>query len=139
MQIENPPLPAKDEVAGQTPLESAEVRRQAWWEPWGNALLQVFPVFLISRFIFVILTYFGVLLFTLPNYSRQALSAHTLGHAWYHWDAIRYATIAAQGYRSLDYAAFFPLFPWLERAVGVPLHNHAFAAGLFIERRRDVD
>jgi Gpi18-like mannosyltransferase len=127
------PLATKDDTRipaiGQTKM-------QPCWlptiEPWWEAFLTVLPTFLYTRLLILLLTYFGVVLFTVPNYSPQALSAHTLLFSWYRWDVIRYATIAAEGYKSLDYAAFFPLFPLLERAFSLLLHKGVFVSGMLL-------
>lgn len=101
-------------------------------EPWWKAALAILPTFLITRFLFLLLTYFGVVLFTLPNYSNEALPGETLLYSWYRWDAVRFGTIAANGYVSLEYAAFFPLYPFLERLISMLFHNDVYLAGILI-------
>lgn len=100
----------------------------AWWK----AMLAVLPVFLITRVVFLLLTYFGGILFFLPNYTANTLSLHDILYTWNRWDAIRFATIAAQGYIRLDYAAFFPLFPALERLLSDLTHRDPLLCGMLI-------
>jgi len=99
---------------------------------WYNAFLAILPIFLITRALFVVLTYFGVVLFTLPNYSRQSLSFTTLVNAWSRWDVNWYNNIAIKGYFTPASAAFFPLFPLLERVVSLLLHRNVLYAGMLI-------
>lgn len=101
-------------------------------KPWWKAFLAILPIFLITRAIFLVLTYFGVVLFTVPNYSHQALSLDTLVQSWYRWDTTWYAAIASRGYVNPAYAAFFPLYPLLERIVGLAFHRDVFLAGMLI-------
>jgi Gpi18-like mannosyltransferase len=100
--------------------------------PWWLATLAVLPVFLITRLIFLLLTYFGGVLFFLPNYSTSRLSVMDVIYTWYQWDAKRFISIATQGYTSLQYAAFFPLFPTMERVLSRGLHINVLVAGMLI-------
>ncbi len=100
--------------------------------PWLHATRAVLPTFLLTRLLFLILSYFGGILFFVPNYSPAPLSLRAMLHTWYHWDAIRYATIATKGYPSLDFAAFFPLYPALERALYLTTHRNILAIGMLI-------
>lgn len=108
-------------------IEESELRR-----PWLYALKMVLPVFLVTRLLTVMLTYFGVLLFTLKNYDTRPLPLSTFVYSWLRWDARRFDTIALHGYLHLDSAAFFPLLPWLE-AVGTKIfHVRPFIIGMVI-------
>jgi len=111
--------------------ETTQPRWQSMIEPWWNATLAVLPIFLITRIIFILLTYFGMVLFTVPNYSIHALSSIDFLNSWSHWDVHRYATIAAQGYVTPIYSAFFPLFPLLEHVVGL-VTGDVVVAGMLI-------
>lgn len=115
---------------------TSEVETQAGqWivlKPWWKATLATLPVFLLTRFMFLILTYLGVILFTLPNYSYKALSLHDVIYGWYRWDATRFAAVAANGYQSLVNTAFFPLYPLFEHITGSLLHKDVFLAGMLI-------
>src|SRR6266700_5821145 len=51
--------------------------RQAWRDfslPWWQATKAVLPVYLITRLVFLLLTYFSGILFFVPNYSTEQLS-----------------------------------------------------------------
>ena len=102
--------------------------------PWWRATLAILPVFLITRFVFILLTYFGTVLFTVSNYSTQALPLSQVLHGWYHWDVAQFQQIALHGYATFDETAFFPLYPWLERELAVLLHisTDVFLAGMLI-------
>ena len=111
---------------------------QAPWRgrlaPWWQATLAVLPAFILTRIVFILLTYFGTVLFTVSNYSYQALPLSTILRSWYRWDAIHFQAIATQGYAQFENTAFFPLYPWLERQVAALLHIHTdvFLAGMLI-------
>src|SRR5947208_12735884 len=99
--------------------------RQAWSEfslPWWQATKAILPIYLITRLVFLLLTYFSGILFFVPNYSTEQLSVQNLLYTWYHWDTIRFITVAQAGYVSPDFAAFFPLYPALERIMSKVTH-----------------
>ncbi|HEY7420342.1 MAG TPA: mannosyltransferase family protein, partial [Ktedonobacteraceae bacterium] len=121
----------KEKITTPTTASRAEVWR-ALLRPWWLATLAVLPVFLITRLIFLLLTYFGGVLFFLPNYSTNHLSLLDVIYTWYRWDAIRFISIATKGYTSLEYAAFFPLFPTMERVLSRGLHIDVLVAGMII-------
>ena len=145
MQVKNP-LPQKQSVLHMPetptlPVSSARAERleqperRSWrgrLEPWWKATLAVLPLFVVTRIVFLLLTYFGVILFSVPKYSMKALPLHTLMYGWYRWDAIRFTTIATKGYPDLSYAAFFPLYPWLMHVLSIPLQGRAFVTGMLI-------
>jgi Gpi18-like mannosyltransferase len=114
---------------------TGEVAVQPRWpsmiEPWWKATLAILPTFLVTRVIFLLLTYFGLVLFTVPNYSMRVLSPIDFLYSWSHWDVHRYTTIASQGYVTPEYAAFFPLFPFLEHVVSLVIGN-VIMAGMLI-------
>src|SRR5207249_5646850 len=101
--------------------------------PWWQATVAILPIFVLTRFIFLLLTYFGPVLFTVPNYSYQVVPLRDVLRSWHHWDVISFEIIATKGY-NLEQAAFFPLYPWLERQVAGLLHIHSnvFLAGMLI-------
>jgi Gpi18-like mannosyltransferase len=122
-------IPAGDSV--QTPPNAA----QSWYvlvNSWKKATIAVLPIYIITRLIFIILTYFGGILFFLPNYSPGARSLHDIIFTWNRWDAVRFATIAAQGYIKEEYAAFFPLFPTLSRILSQITHRDPLLCGMVI-------
>jgi Gpi18-like mannosyltransferase len=108
---------------------------QTWREfalPWWQATKAVLPVYLITRLVFLLLTYFSGILFFVPNYSTEQLSAQGLLYNWYRWDTIRFITVAQAGYVSPDFAAFFPLYPALERVMNKLTHIDILICGLLI-------
>jgi len=127
-RVEKPSHEIRAAVAGE---ETIQPRWQSMIRPWWNATLAVLPTFLVTRIILILLTYFGVVLFTVPNYSIHALSPIDFLYSWSHWDVHRYATIASQGYVTPEYSAFFPLFPLLEHVVSL-LTGDVVAAGMLI-------
>src|SRR5579863_6512819 len=130
MSIQNPPLATKDDE--QTSMVKTQPRWRTALDPWWKATLAILPVFITTRLLFVLLTYFGVVLFTVQNYSPQVLPPNTLLFSWYRWDVARFATIATDGYKKFDNTAFFPLFPLLEHSVSVILHTSILLSGMLI-------
>ncbi|MBA2396639.1 MAG: hypothetical protein H0V70_28270 [Ktedonobacteraceae bacterium] len=104
----------------------------AFVEPWWKATLAILPTFLITRFIFLLLAYFGGVLFFVKNYVTTVIPFHTILYRWDWWDAERFRTIATQGYLTPQYAAFFPLYPALVHAVTVVTHRDALEVGMFV-------
>jgi len=124
-------IKAQAPKAGKVSIQG-QLKKPAAIEPWYKAFLVTIPIFLITRAIFLVLTYFGVILFTLPNYSRQPLSFTVLVNRWSHWDVNWYNNIAINGYVNPESAAFFPLFPLLERLVSLTLHRNVLYVGMLI-------
>jgi hypothetical protein len=89
----------------------------------SEAVRQAGAVWLLSRALFIVLTYFGVILFRngLHHQFQQLHPSflHQLLPAWHQWDADWYINIARRGYAwhkgITSPAAFFPLFPLLVR------------------------
>ncbi len=122
-------------VEAPTIVVTPETSQQSWgaaMQPWWKATLAVLPTFLLTRFIFLVLSYFGGVLFFVPNYWPGQLDFHQVLYTWYHWDAVRYATIATNGYITEEYAAFFPLYPALERVVSMFFHQDILVTGMFL-------
>lgn len=146
MDIQDSSSTMTDEGATQSaPVKAEEsaaanAKPQLRWRhklaPWWQAMLAVLPVFLITRFIFLLLTYFGSVLFTVKNYAFTVVPLNAVLRDWYHWDVIRFEKIAVHDYSNADptRAAFFPLYPWLEHEVALLLHIHRsfFLAGMLI-------
>ena len=99
-------------------------------QSWAYATGAVLPVFLISRFVFVLLTYLGGVLFFVPNYWPGSLSLHDVLDTWNRWDSTHFADIAVHGYTTLSQAAFFPLYPVLERIPYLILHRGILLIGM---------
>ncbi len=101
-------------------------------------------LFLLSRFLLVLVTYFGYIFLTQDKYSGAPISIATFLSTWNRWDASRYISIAQHGYQPPDDLAFFPLFPllisviarplgdWSYLPVGMLLSNLALLGALFI-------
>jgi hypothetical protein len=105
--------------------------RSAALVSWSNATKAVLLPFFLTRLVFLILTYLEVL-FIVPTASSNAISLRTLLQNWNHWDANEYVTVATQGYNDVVKAAFFPLYPLLERGGSILLHVPVYASGLLL-------
>src|SRR5436305_931484 len=90
-------------------LFALTMRIQEAWRvkllPWWQATLAILPTFLLTRLIFLLLTYFGTVLFTVSNYSYQVVPLRSVLRGWYHWDVISFENIAIKGYVYRDNAA----------------------------------
>ncbi len=109
--------------------------QQGWrntFAPWWKASLVVLPTFLLTRLLLLVLTYFGGVLFNVPNNSAFALTFNTVFYSWYHWDAPRYLTIASQGYIDKSYIGFFPLYPTLVHTFSILSHLDILLVGMLI-------
>jgi Gpi18-like mannosyltransferase len=117
------------------PASLEETEQQPWRKlltPWWSATLAVLPTFLVTRFLFLLLTYFAGVLFFVPNYFSGYRGFHDLLYTWYQWDAIRYMTIATQGYPTPEYSAFFPLYPAMTHALHALLHGDMLFSGMLL-------
>lgn len=115
------------------PTPAPPTTGQLWRDtlrPWWQATLAILPVFLLTRFLFVMLTYFGGVLFTIPNYSPAHLSFRDVLYTWARWDTNHFTNIALHGYDTLQRTAFFPLFPAVERVLYSLLHRDILEIGL---------
>jgi Predicted integral membrane protein len=91
-------------------------------------------LFLLTRILLILVTYFGYILLTQEKYSGTAVSVQTFVDTWQQWDAKIYVQIARDGYQSPYYTlAFFPLFPlfitFFAHLLG---HNSYFLVGMLI-------
>jgi Gpi18-like mannosyltransferase len=116
----------RDHQCKQIDLSSMHIYQNKWL----LALKGVLPVYLITHGLFVLLTLFSAL-FILSTFSSNSLPLSTLWKAWEQWDTAHYRDIAKYGYDQPWRAAFFPLFPLLERYGGY-LTQDPFIAGLII-------
>src|SRR5712691_7611446 len=90
-------------------------------------------VFMLTRLLLVLVTYFGYILLTAEKYSSTPVDVVALFTSWNHWDAANYVRIAQFGYESKFDLAFFPLFPLLISGFGHVLGDWAYlAAGTLI-------
>lgn len=90
-----------------------------------------FVVFAITRALFILLTYFGVILFNSHLHGPNPSFLHALLPAWNNrWDTEWYIDIARRGYAwkkavGTSPTAFFPLYPLLIR-IGVMLTHRSY-------------
>ncbi|GAC1390158.1 MAG: hypothetical protein NVS4B11_19640 [Ktedonobacteraceae bacterium] len=104
----------------------------------------IIGLFVVTRLILMMVTYFGYVLLTASKYSSTPVDTATFFTLWNHWDATRYLAIAQHGYQTPYDLAFFPLFPlliavfsyplggWSYLLVGTLLSNGALLAALFV-------
>lgn len=100
-------------------------------------------LFLATRLVLVLVTYFGSILLTAPKYSSIPVDS-AFFTSWNHWDAANYVRIAQYGYQTRYDVAFFPLFPllislvahllgsWSYLTVGMLISNAALLGALFV-------
>jgi hypothetical protein len=132
MQIREP-AKVMPGILPNTPFPVEQESEQTWGTlllPWWRATRAILPTFVITRLIFLLLTYFAGVLFFVPNYFPGSRGFYEVLYTWYQWDAIRFMTIASKGYPSLDYAAFFPLFPALTRTLAMASHMDTLLTGM---------
>ena len=81
-------------------------------------------VFGLSRLLILLITYIGIVLFSINGQRSPVNCTASLRPcllAWYHWDAFAYVNIAAHGYIYLPDTAFFPFWPLMEHFGGLLL------------------
>ncbi len=83
-------------------------------------------LFLVTRLLLVLITYFGYILLTADKYSNTPVSPATFLSLWKHWDATHYLSIAQYGYKTAFDFAFFPLFPLLTAIIATPLGSWSY-------------
>jgi Gpi18-like mannosyltransferase len=114
----NSPSSKGEDIQKQQPLHRSKKRSSRWDILW---------LFLLTRALLVLVTYFGYILLTQGKYSSAPVGIPTLIASWNHWDATRYLNIALVGYHKLpDDLAFFPLFPLLISILGHPFGNGSY-------------
>ncbi len=133
--VPGPPTNSTPELPiNSTPEPPADTRQEwgALFASWWQACRAVLPTFLLTRLLLLVLTYFGGILFNVPNNSSFALTARTVLYSWYHWDAPRYLTIASQGYIDQSYMGFFPLYPVLVHTISLLVHRDILLIGMIV-------
>lgn len=106
-------------------------------------VLQPLGVWLLTRFFFVLLTYFGVILFNSVLHGPHPSFLHQLLPAWNNpisrggWDTQWYIDIARRGYAWKNPAgttptAFFPLYPLLIRLGVIATHRSYLTVALAV-------
>src|SRR5437660_3965804 len=110
----------------------------------GSWVRDIAWLFIITRLLLIIITYFSYILLTAPKYSNMPVDIPALLSTWNHWDAVNYVRIAQYGYQSKFDLAFFPLFPlliaafsypsvgWSYLAVGTLLSNAALLGAMLV-------
>lgn len=98
---------------------------------WRNAIKAALPPFVLTRLVFLLLTYFEVLFIVRFN-SGKVVSLSAMLNNWNQWDVHSYEGIALFGYRKIIDAAFFPLFPLLQRGISIVLHTSVLVAGMLL-------
>jgi hypothetical protein len=112
------PSPKGEDTQEQPSLHTSKKHSSRWDILW---------LFLLTRAMLVLITYFGYILLTQSKYSSAPVDISTLIASWNHWDATRYLNIALVGYHKLpDDLAFFPLFPLLISLLGHPFGNGSY-------------
>lgn len=109
----------------------AEAHELPFWRKWWVAFREVFPVYMAVHVAFFVISCLAGL-FTIRDFYWAAFPRYTLWQSWYRWDTGLYMDIAKNGYTTLSHAAFFPLYPLLERYVAYITHNDLLLAGLLI-------
>lgn len=113
----------------------------------------IFWLFLATRLLLVLITFIGFILFPVPPHVYPVKPVDVIGllTSWNRWDAANYTRIAQYGYQTVYDTAFFPLFPWLIKAVaflfgnqgyiaiGMILSNLALLAALFVLYQIAID
>lgn len=94
-------------------------------------------VFVLSRVLFLGLTYFGVILFGSVLHGPHPSFIHGLLPAWNRWDTVWYTDIAQRGYNwkksvGTGPAAFFPLFPLLIHVGMLVTHRSALSVAMAV-------
>jgi Gpi18-like mannosyltransferase len=104
----------------------------------------IFWIFLATRFMLILVTYFGIIFLTQDVHTSTPVNFMTLFTSWNHWDATIYIRIAQSGYHPPLDLAFFPLYPllitaiahllgsWSYFAVGMLLSNGMLLGAMFI-------
>ena len=85
-------------------------------------------IFVTSRVLLVLVTYFGYILLTAPKYSSEPADIAALFSTWNHWDSANFVRIAQYGYQTPFDLAFFPFFPLLISAVAYPFGSWGYIA-----------
>ncbi len=116
-------------------LPSHENVREEWSRALAlcwQAVRAVLPAFLLTRLVFLLLTYFGGVLVNVPGASSFAPNLKTVFYSWYHWDATHYLNIAASGYLDSTSTGYFPLYPALVHLLSGVLHADLLFTSLMV-------
>src|SRR5436305_3456680 len=83
-------------------------------------------IFIASRALLVMVTYFGYILLTAPKYSSEPVDLIGLFSSWNHWDSANFVRIAQYGYQTPYDTAFFPFFSLIISAVAYPFGSWGY-------------
>src|SRR5579859_5667046 len=138
-------------MAGNRTIPDVGVRslasRRSLADIWGgriDALVQArslrepAAIWLLSRIVFLFLTYFGVILYSQVFTQPHPSMLHQLLPSWNRWDTRWYIEIAQRGYAwqrpgvATSPTAFFPLFPLLVHAGVVATHRSYLVVALAV-------
>ena len=101
---------------------------------WRHIAMQATAMWLVSRVMLALLTYFAALFQANLTSKNPVLTPDLLLGRWFQWDATNYAYIARFGYNQPVLTAFFPLYPFLVHLltalIGGP--GHEVLAGAII-------
>ncbi|MBU0598602.1 hypothetical protein KKF61_06485, partial [Patescibacteria group bacterium] len=86
--------------------------------------------FLVWRLALVIFSYFGSLRIANNTLREAPTSWHWL-NPWIGFDSGHYIAMARDWYQTAEQAAFFPLYPFLIKIIGIVINNY-FVAGLLV-------
>lgn len=101
--------------------------------PWRAVLPQAVAMWVASRVILALFTYFSILQWAGPVAQRgNHISISFLLTSWNHWDGLWYTNIAAKGYWTGQAAAFFPLYPLTIHALSLVAGKHWLTNGLIV-------
>jgi hypothetical protein len=95
-------------------------------------------IWLLTRAFFLLLTYFGVIMYSQVFAGTHPSMLHHLIPSWNRWDTSWYIQIARRGYAwtrpgvATSPTAFFPLYPMLLRAGVLVTHRSYITVALFI-------
>ncbi|GAC1560870.1 MAG: hypothetical protein PVS3B3_35870 [Ktedonobacteraceae bacterium] len=123
-----------EEPAVVTP-ENIEPKTQSWRDivqPWWKVTLSILPIFLLTRFLFILLAYVGGVLFTAADFAATSVSYHDLLANWNRGDVTRYLTIATNGYTQTEQTLLFPLYPTLIRTLAPLFRQSQLTTGFFL-------
>jgi hypothetical protein len=110
-----------------TPVPAvAKARVTTWKHAFGQAAF----VYGLTHLVYLFITYLAAL-FVIDNFSLKPLYLKTLLENWNRWDTGHFTSIATSGYTHHYSAAFFPLYPLLERGLSF-ITRDPYIAGLII-------
>jgi hypothetical protein len=97
--------------------------------PWRQIAMQATALWLVSRVMLGLLTYYSALFqasLANPNQNsvprtNPVITPDLLLGRWLQWDGTYYVNIARVGYAQTSWTAFFPFYPFLTHLLAIPL------------------